>query len=162
MGLFAKCDKGASAVEAALTLPIFFALLLALFDVGLYFFSKSTLMLGLDSAKRTIQTGEIQGVAAGSRKAYVEDLVCRGAILPGCAERTSVRVAVLGDERSSRQFGAGIDPEAFDVGGGGDIIGIQITYELPPSFIGPILEGKRGEDETVRINAMTVFRSEPF
>ncbi|MEL6752107.1 MAG: TadE/TadG family type IV pilus assembly protein, partial [Pseudomonadota bacterium] len=63
MGLFRKRDDGVAAVEFAMIMAPFFALLLAIFEVGIHYFVETTLQSGVDSVARQVRTGEIRGGA---------------------------------------------------------------------------------------------------
>jgi Flp pilus assembly protein TadG len=74
----ARADAGGSAaVEFAFIAPVFFALLLAIFEAGLVFFAQFTLQNAVNDAARQIRTGQMQG-NSGASKAAFRTLICNG------------------------------------------------------------------------------------
>jgi Flp pilus assembly protein TadG len=81
----AKRDKdGATVVEFALVLPVFLALLFAIFEVGLLFFRQMLLDNALQEAARDILVGKTQADVAAGNAATVEQAfktsICDGSL----------------------------------------------------------------------------------
>jgi Flp pilus assembly protein TadG len=66
-------ESGATVVEFALVAPVFLAMLFAIFEVGLLFFRQMLLDNALQTASRTILTGETQRSVSGGNEAAIED-----------------------------------------------------------------------------------------
>ncbi|MCB9943213.1 MAG: pilus assembly protein [Geminicoccaceae bacterium] len=165
MNCFGSCRAGIAAMEFALTAPLFFLLVMGIFDTGFYFMQKWALITGLDRAQRVIQTGEILKTPAWRRELSFRDLICRSRLLPNCEKRIVTQVRELdGASMESMTSDGKVNASEghFVAGNPGKIMGVEVVYRLPPSFVGPILEQSKGPDGSVYINAMTIFRTEPY
>ena len=147
------------------TAPILFGLILGILDVGFYFLQKNALISALDQVTRVIQTGEIHDIPKGEQEQFLRNMVCSSSIIPGCTQRIEAQTRVLNNgDMDSAMSGGQVDRGdlVFDAGAATQIVGVEIIYRLPTGIIGPILEQSRGPDGEVYINAMTVFRTEPY
>ncbi|MCB2009915.1 MAG: pilus assembly protein [Geminicoccaceae bacterium] len=154
---------GASALEFALTAPIFIGLLVAFFDVGIYFLNKNVMMSALSVAQRTVQTGEIQAVSPNMRERHIQDMVCGETILSACDKRLSVDLRRLDGTvlKDGEGYTPRIDDYRFDAGSGGTLMGLELSYRLPTLFSGPVFEHAGTSDDSI-LQVRSIFRTEPF
>jgi Flp pilus assembly protein TadG len=71
---YRRSQSGVTAIEFAMVAPPFFALMMAIFEVGIMLFSEYVIEHGVGKASRMIRTGEVQAAAMGA--AEFRTLVC--------------------------------------------------------------------------------------
>lgn len=71
---YRRSQSGVTAIEFAMVAPPFFALMLAIFEVGIMLFSEYVIEHGVSKAARMIRTGEVQ--TAALTKSDFKTLVC--------------------------------------------------------------------------------------
>ena len=165
-------QRGAAALEFALTVPIFFILLFSIIEAGLYFFTVSAVDAASTKASRLIRTGQAQNGV--SREAFF-DKVCEVVDLFGdCKKTLTVDVTRFNDFatlagdlsapvcRDSDPNIADPDDRPYEIGARRDIIRVRVCY-LYDSF-NPFLGLKldKTPDGANKIIATTVFRNEEF
>lgn len=164
-GRLSAAQGGASAIEFALTAPIFFAMLFGIIEAATALHTKNQLFAGIMEASRMLKTGSVHTVAPEDRPAAIIDAVCSSAIIPACQSRLFVQIQVLSDGPMDSMLDvSGVDQTQliFETGTAEELLGVELAYQLLPGFIGPIFGSEVREDGNVYLTAMTVFRTEPF
>lgn len=162
-----KNENGFTAVEFAMVVGPFIALLFGIIEVALVYFATFTLENAVEQAARMIRTGQIQmgGFSASAFKTKVCDQAA------GFMDCNKLRV----DVRSFGTFGGVTPPNAFDANGnlkanfeqfsagnGGDVVLVTVYYEwdlvakIPGVGLGNMPSGAR------LIQASVAFKNEPF
>ena len=62
---YRRSQSGVTAIEFAMVAPPFFALMMAIFEVGIMLFSEYVIEHGVSKASRMIRTGEVQTADLG-------------------------------------------------------------------------------------------------
>lgn len=161
---FGSDQSGVTAIEFALIAPPFFALLLALFEVGLVFFSGSVLENAVNDAARLIRTGQAQ--AGNFSKGAFKTAICNKLAMFDCA-RLVVDVETF-QNFSSVGLPSPLDASGnlknnfpFNMGVGGDVILVRVFYEW--KLIAPTLTLMTNMGTGNRLlSTAQVFRNEPF
>lgn len=167
LGRFRRNEKGATAIEFAIVATPFLALLIAIFETTLIFFTQSALETGVANAGRLIRTGQAQ--TQGISEAAFKTAICDS--LAGyldCQNKLTV------DVRSFDNFGGitlppALDEDgelnggtAFSPGGTSQVVVVRAFYVwdmITPDHITGLSnmpDGKR------LIAAASAFRNEPF
>lgn len=162
---FSRDQSGVTAVEFALIAPPFFALLLALFEVGMVFFSGSVLENAVNDSARLIRTGQAQ--SGGFSKASFRNSVCQNLSMFDCNKlvvsvETFQSFAGIGNPSSPLDANGNLKTSfPFDMGVGGDIVLVRVFYEW--ELIAPKLTllSNMGTGNRLLTTAQ-VFRNEPF
>lgn len=71
---YRRSQSGVTAIEFAMVAPPFFALMMAIFEVGIMLFSEYVIEHGVGQASRMIRTGEVQAASMGPTE--FRTLVC--------------------------------------------------------------------------------------
>lgn len=153
-------------MEFALVGPIFVALLLVMIQSGVVFFIQQVLQTATTEAARLIMTGQAQAEALTSSQ--FQKRVCDAAgALVDCS-RLSANVQTFSSFSSMSQpnpiqngsfTGNGLN---FDIGGSGDIVLVQVFYQLPVIAAPFGLSLANISGNTRVLMATSVFRNEPF
>ena len=179
LGLLKKNQDGFTAVEFALVIGPFLALLFAIMEVALVYFATFSLENATEQAARLIRTGQAQGFSAGDFKTAVCDRVpafmsCGDDLIVDVRTFPTLSDAANGAPDAVDDDGNMIDGfEQFDAGGGGSIVLVNVYYHwklfaaLPD--IGRLLSGGQNSiglanlaDGSRLITSATVFKNEPF
>ncbi len=175
----AYSERGATAIEFGIVALIFFALIFAILELALVFFTSSVLSHAVSDAGRSIRVGQYQ--SCGTEDEF-RDLVCsRMKNLMNC--QTNLRVDVLSQPQFRQMVvpsltDGGLDGTStnqqvtngtYDANAAGDPVAVRAALYypliLPPTLTRletksasgtPIVSGRR------IIVAMTAFRNEPF
>lgn len=158
---FLRDERGGSAVEFAILLPILAFAILATLQLGVMGITMAALNNAVLDASRQIRTGRADGpTSAGQFKT----LVCKEFGLKGsdCGQRMSVNVlqvvrfADVPDRLDDQMV------EAFDKGEPGDIILVRVNYRMP--LIVPVIAMRRGSARAMEItlDARATFKNEPY
>jgi Flp pilus assembly protein TadG len=189
MGIFRRIahDKvGAIAVEMAIVGPPFFLLLMIILDLGLMLANQSLLDGAARDAARLIRTGQVQ--SAGSPISTFQTTLCANMssvmTTAQCESDIIFEVQVFSTfgavsftpcTLNNNQSGSGTVC-SFSPGNGGDIVGVQATYNRP--FIIPWVaacltggscwaglgttSGANPGTGSVTLVSTVIFRNEPF
>ena len=167
LGQLYKNDSGATAVEFAVLILPFSALLFAIIEISIIFFSGTQLTHSMQSAARGVRTGQI----ACNESAF-KNQVCDG--MSGLASCGKIRFdvkrsengnfglsTVYGDDAESEED---TQPEdVFVQTGPGDIVIVRAQYfhelYLPSSLT--FLSNTENGNRRI-ISSATAFRNEPF
>lgn len=162
---FSTDQSGVTAIEFALIAPPFFALLLALFEVGLVFFSGSVLENAVNDAARLIRTGQAQ--AGSFSKSSFQNEICKNVVMFDCGK------LVVDVETFQNFSGIGIPDDPldssgnlktnfpFNMGVGGDVVLVRVFYEWELMAPKLTLMGNMGSGNRL-LSTAQVFRNEPF
>jgi len=164
---FARDRRGASALEFALLLAPFFAMVFAILEATMIVFATTTLESGVQQVAREIRTGRAQQQEWTDAR-FREELCARIDRLLTCDDR------LLVDVRAFSGFGAVNPPDplspagelilspTFEPGDAGDVVLVRVYYRwkvLTP-YLGVSFDDV-GAGERL-MNAAAVFRNEPF
>lgn len=164
---FRKREDGAAAVEFAIVLAPFLALLFAILETALVFFAGQTLETAVSSSARLILTGQAQtaGFSQDAFKTAVCDKMTLG--LFDCAGGMTVDVQKFTDFSAvdlTRPVDADgkVKPGVYDPGGPCEIVVVRLIYQYPifVSFGGFDLADMSGNKRL--LVATSVFRNEPY
>lgn len=167
---FRRAERGATAVEFAMTAGPMIFLMLAIFEYAFVYLVSVTLDSATREASRQIRTGEAQtaGMTAGQFKTIVCDSM--GWLKADCTANLDV------DSRVFTSFTATADPSpttagAFDktklkwgTGAAGEIVLVSTYYRwqlLTSSLLGGLSSPMYGSGYAA-VTARTTFRNEPF
>jgi len=168
LSTFLRTGDASTAVEFGIVALPFFALMFAILETGMVFFSQVMLESGLNAAARMIRTGEAQ--EQGFDQAAFRQAVCDNAFaFISCDGNLYV------DVRSFNDFQGITVPDAldadgqltgdftFDQGTAGEVVIARVFYEYPiytPTGwhigLGNMASGNR------LLSSAMVFRNEPF
>jgi Flp pilus assembly protein TadG len=177
--LLRKSEDGFTAVEFALVIGPFLALMFAIMEVALVYFATFSLENATEQAARLIRTGQAQGFSASDFKDEVCERVpafmdCDGDLIVDVRTFPTLNDAASGAPTAVDDDGNIIEGfEQFDTGGGGSIVLVNVYYHwklfaaLPD--IGRLLTGGQQSiglgnlaDGSRLITSATVFKNEPF
>ena len=172
-------QDGFTAIEFALVIGPFLAILFAIMEVALVYFATFSLENATEQAARLIRTGQAQGFSAGDFKNAVCERVpafmsCDDDLIVDVRTFPSLNDAASGAPDAVDADGNMIDGfEQFSTGGGGSIVLVNVYYHwklfaaLPD--IGRLLSGGQNSiglgnlaDGSRLITSATVFKNEPF
>ncbi len=134
---FRRNRRGSTAVEFALIAPVFFGLLFAILESGLYFFADQTLETVAQSSARMILTGQAQtaGYNASQFKAqYICPAGSLASVLFTCANvyidvqsyPAFSNITIASQIDASNNF---IIPTNYNPGNPGDIVVVRLFYQ---------------------------------
>ena len=167
MGRFRASRRGSAAVEFALVAPLFFALLFAIIESGLFFFASQSLETTLQDSARTILTGQAQ-MANYTKASFKQNVVCPNAsILFDCANGIFVDVEsypafsgiTISDPITGGNF---VDNTQYSPGGPGDIVVVRLFYQWPlyVTGLGYNIANLNGSQRL--LSATAAFKNEPY
>jgi Flp pilus assembly protein TadG len=162
---FRRSENGAAAVEFAIVAAPFFALVVAILELCIYFFATRYLEDATLNASRLILTGQSQA-SANAETSFKNGLA---ASLPTWLDPTKAKydVKVYTDfgsiNNAPPMAGGNLDPTklGFNAGKPGDIVVVRVYYEYPMvgkyfgTGMGTLANGNQ------LITATTTFRNEP-
>lgn len=165
---FARAREGVTAIEFAMIAPIFFALLLGIFETAFAMLSSQLVETATVDASRLILTGQAQ--TQGMTKDTFKAAVCK--ILPpfmDCSGKVYVDVQTLTTyDDLETPPDDDLDPSGFKfiTGGPDDIVMVRIYYKwtgLIPSVMKNfgLNLGNQSDGSTLETATM-VFRNEPY
>lgn len=160
-----RSEAGSAAVEFALIAPIFLALLVAIIETALVFFTQQILQTAATQTARLIMTGQAQTQNLTAEQ-FQQDVCGKLPAMFNCANlyvnvqnfTSFSTVSMLNPlingsiKSSSMTYGLGV---------GGDIEVLQIFY-LWPALTAPLGFGLPNINGNYLLVATAVFRNEPF
>ena len=162
---FGKARNGATAVEFALVGAPFFALVVAIFEVGLVFFAQQTLQTATTEAARYIMTGQAQ--AQNMTAAQFKQLVCTdGSGFFNCANlyvnvQTFATFSSVSTPSPVQNGSFNSANMAFSTGGAGSVEVVQVFYKWPV-YVGPLGFNLSNINGSIHLLVGTAaFRNEP-
>lgn len=180
---FARDEDGNAMIEFAILAPMFFAMVLTVFDVGIMFGTNVMLDTAAHDGARAVRTGNIfentaEADIAEQRRLF-EEAACASVVLIDCTDisysvASYVSFPTAADDP---RFGAdgriivnedgSIASPAFDIGEGTNVVVLTMTtrYDFFTPFLGMLSGQARNEYSNSRPAVLTstlVFRNEPF
>lgn len=155
-------ERGATVAELALVAPLFFAILLAIVQIGVLGFMSVNFNDALLSVSRRIRTGQSDG--PHSAQDFTTQ-ICARMGTNDCASRLSCSVLVFG-KFSAVQPPATLpsDPNknVFSTGGPGSIVLVTATYKWPLLIPFPQAPFPNLDGTNVLLVSRLVFKNEPY
>jgi Flp pilus assembly protein TadG len=176
LGAFRRNQDGATAIEFGIVIMPFLALLFAIVETALGFWSTQVLETAVANAARTIYTGQFQQANPDPATAASKfrDALCgtraenneKAMVLFNCqtAVHIDVRRFTPGTQPPNVSKEGALDPEAFgyQATGPNDIVLVRVAVELPV-FVNILGSGNTSLTNGKRlIMATATFRNEPF
>jgi len=165
-GLSGRTDRGASAVEFALTLPIFIILFIGIIEFGWYFFVQHTIQYATREGMRLALVGRTLPGPGGNpmtREASIIQTIRNNAAL--AVNRSAVTVYIYPvtstyqDPANWQDYGSG-EEGTPNAGDSGDYMRVRSTYDH--RFFTPLIGSFFGSGDTVTIRAEGTYRNERF
>jgi hypothetical protein len=173
--LWARDERGTSAIEFGIVALPFFLFVLGLIGIGLYFFTMSSLEYGVEVASRQIRTGQAQ--KGSITVSQFKNLVCQAAgsyidcnklsvIIQSGAQWSDIAPQPCVDSNGNMvaSTGTGTDSVATYTGAASQVVLITLcyTWDLAQTF--PFLKlGKNSDGSgSAVVQATTAFRTEPY
>ena len=164
---FARTQDGAAAVEFGLVVAPFLALVFAIMETAIIFFSGQALETAVADSARLIMTGQAQ--TQGFNQAQFKNAVC-GKIygLFDCQNGVSVDVKTFSSfanvtmQSPIDANGNFVNNFSYSPGGPGDIVVVRLFYQWPVyvSLMGFNLQNVSGGKRL--LVATSAFRNEPY
>jgi pilus assembly protein Flp/PilA len=183
---FVADPSATTAVEFAILIPVFSALIYVIAQIGLYFYFSASLYNVTEAATRKILVGEVaqQGLTAAQ---YRENVLCPALPFEMSCDNiiTNIQVAPSQAEGGFQSLTnyvpdpnnplgytmTGLIPPvmnnnktSFCVGGGGSVVTAQVYYAMPVLGLAWMISGatQRNGTDVIFIGATSVFMNEPF
>jgi Flp pilus assembly protein TadG len=170
---FARAERGATAVEFALTLLPFSVLMFGIFELATVFLVSANLQAATEIAARKIRTGEFQQ-SGGAKTAFRTELCSRMAWVSGCTSdllvesQTFASFASLAADAPQLPETFNDDatfeetPTCWSPGKPTDIVLVRIYYRWRLVTPGLNRTLQNMGDGTRLITTATAFRNEPY
>lgn len=166
----ADARKGSAAIEFAFVAPIFFALLMGIFEGAIMFFAQNVMQNAVTTVGRTLRTGQaacLTKTGTTCNAMTADDFrtqVCAsaGALLPGCTT-----ALVVNSTRYTGGFGSGAQTPVTGTGNGFtggacDVMVVRATYPwrvVTPGATWFLVNS--GTDKHLIVTTVA-FRNEPY
>jgi Flp pilus assembly protein TadG len=162
---FGRNSDGSALIEFALVGPAFLAMLVAILQTGVVFLFQQTLQTATTQTARLIMTGQAQtqNISAAT---FLKDVCSAAGSIFTCANLSAniqTFSSFSGVQMNSPVTGGTFTaPSNYNLGGPGDIVLVQVYYQLP------VVGGPLGytmantSDGNALITATAVFRNEPY
>jgi Flp pilus assembly protein TadG len=158
-------SDGSSMLEFALVGPAFLALLVAILQTGVVFMFQQTLQTATTQTARLIMTGQAQTQKMSSGT-FLQDVCANGGALLDCAKLSAnvQTFASFGGMAMDNPIknGTFTTPNTFSMGGPGDIVLVQIFYQLPVVTAPLGFKLANTNNGNAVIVGTAVFRNEPY
>jgi Flp pilus assembly protein TadG len=161
----ARNSDGAALLEFALLGPAFLALLVAILQTGVVFLFQQTLQTATTQTARLIMTGQAQTQNISSAT-FLNDVCNAMGNLFTCANLSaniqtfsSFSGVQMTNPVNSGTFTA---PNNYSLGGPGDIVLVQVFYQLPVMTAPLGFNLANTSNGNALITATAVFRNEPY
>jgi Flp pilus assembly protein TadG len=167
--LKAESQKGSAAIEFAFVAPVFFVLLLGVFEGGIMFFSQAALQNAVTNLGRQIRTGQASN-AGLSQTQFRTDICNMVTPLIACDSNLQIDVESFSSGYGSVTFSNPLNANGtlntnldnFSMGNACDVVLVRGFYTMP--IYTPVLTwflvNMTGNKHLV--SAATAFRNEPF
>lgn len=161
-----RSERGATAVEFAMVIAPFVALLIAILETALVFFAQQVLQTATTQASRLIMTGQAQTSAMTASQ--FQQAVCAKAVALFSCSGIYVNVQKFSSFSTVSQTNPVVNGNfnsaamSFNPGVAGDIVLVQVFYQWPV-VTGPLgfnLSNLNGNQRMLVGTA--VFRNEPY
>jgi len=168
---FAKSRNGAAAVEFALVVPVFLALIFSVMEAGWFFFVSSAVDQANASAARLIRTGQVQ--TGGITKAAFFDEICDVVDAFGdCNDKLTVdisRYATFGALAADLAAPVcrdadddDVDALPYETGVQREIVRVRVCFLYKPLNPGLGLNLDNTGNGHRKVVSVSIFRNEPF
>ena len=166
-GLSGRTDRGASAVEFALTLPVFIILFIGIIEFGWYFFVQHTIQYATREGMRLALVGRTLPGPGGNpmtREASIIQTIRNNAALAVNPARVTVYIypvtsaSAYQDPANWQDYGS--EEGNPNAGGTDDYRRVRSTYDH--RFFTPLIGSFFGSGNTVTIRAEGTYRNERF
>jgi Flp pilus assembly protein TadG len=161
----ARNNDGAALLEFALLGPAFLALLVAILQTGVVFLFQQTLQTATTQTARLIMTGQAQTQNISSAT-FLQDVCSAGGSLFDCSKLSAniqTFTSFSGMQMTSPVNGGTFTaPNSYSLGGPGDIVLVQVFYQLPVMSAPLGFNMANTSDGNALITATAVFRNEPY
>ena len=163
-------QRGAAALEFAIVGPIFLALLLSIFEAGIFYFVSATVDTATKQAARLVRTGQAQdGLTREDFFNRVCDIV---KTFGNCQKKLTVEVTRFNSfdalsKDNSTPTCRDADEEAvgnigYQTGGRREIVRVRVCYLQPVLTPGLGLNLNHTNNGEARLISTMIFRNEPF
>ncbi|HEV2531611.1 TadE/TadG family type IV pilus assembly protein [Phenylobacterium sp.] len=157
----AKDERGTAAIEFALLTPLLVGVIMGTVEIGLVGLVSNTLDNAVQSAARTIRTGESD---APTNATDFKTAVCNGMFesQTACGAKLAISVRKYTTFANANAAAGDAPAGEFDKGTAGDVILVKATYQWP--FFMPFfnLGFQQSGPTTLVLDARTTFKNEPF
>jgi|SRR6185437_337858 Flp pilus assembly protein TadG len=161
----ARNSDGTALLEFAILGPAFLALLVAILQTGVVFLFQQTLQTATTQTARLIMTGQAQtqNISAAT---FVQDVCSASGNLFDCAN-LSANVQTFSSFSGMQMTnpmnnGNFTPPNNYNLGGPGDIVLVQVFYQLPVMTAPLGFNLATTSNGNALITATAVFRNEPY
>lgn len=168
---FRRDRRGAAAVEFAIVLPVFLALVFSIMEAGWFFFVNSAVEQANANAARLIRTGHAQDGAI-TKDDFFNKICSTVKTFGDCHERLTVDITRFDDFQDlADDLSAPVCQDAdddtvgalpYDVGAQRDIVRVRVCFLYKPVNPALGLNLAQTEDGYRKLIAVSVFRNEPF
>jgi Flp pilus assembly protein TadG len=169
---FRRNRRGSAAVEFALVAPLFFAVLFAILELALVFFSSQILETVTQDTARLIMTGQAQNAKYTQAK-FKEEVCAKLTVMFDCANGVSIDVQnykefstlniadpiVTDPIDGKKDF---VPPNNYLPGGPGDIVVVRLFYKWPIFITGLGFNLANLRDSKRLLTATAAFQNEPY
>lgn len=158
-------SDGAALLEFALVGPAFLALLVAILQTGVVFLFQQTLQTATTQTARLIMTGQAQTQNISSAT-FLQDVCNAAGNLFTCAN-LSTNIQTFSSFSNMQMTnpvtgGTFTAPSNYNLGGPGDIVLVQVFYQLPVVTAPLGFNMATTSNGNALITATAVFRNEPY
>lgn len=168
---FARCRRGASAVEFALVAPIFLGLTFSILEAGYFFFVESAVDAANAKAARLIRTGQAQ-TSSMTRDAFFTEICKVVDIFGDCDTQLTVDVArytTFAQLAADARAPVCRDADPADVAGlpyqtgvSREIIRVRVCYMHKSFNPGLGLNLQKANSGALKMISTSIFRNEPY
>ena len=169
---FRRNRRGSAAVEFALVAPLFFAVLFAIIELALVFFSSQILETVTQDTARLIMTGQAQNAKYTQAK-FKEEVCAKLTVMFDCLNGVSIDVQnykefstlniadpiVTSPIDGKKDF---VPPNNYLPGGPGDIVVVRLFYKWPIFITGLGFNLANLRDSKRLLTATAAFQNEPY
>jgi Flp pilus assembly protein TadG len=157
--------EGVALIEFAIIGPIFLALLVAILQTGVVFLFQQTLQTATTQTARLIMTGQAQTQKLTISQ-FLQDVCTSAGAVFTCAN-LSANIQTFSSfsgvsQSSPVSSGVFTNPANYNLGGPGDIVLVQVYYQLPVVTAPYGFNLATTSSGNALIIATSVFRNEPY
>lgn len=167
-----RCAIGATAVEFALVLPVFFGLVFGIVETGWLMTKLTMIDRAVTKASRFVYTGAVSAGTAMTQQT-LEDFICENAVvISDCAANIALELIVIDSVFTPPSTAApcqesevGIEPATtFQSGASSDVVFMRVcvTTEIFMPLIGLGLALPLTDNGNYQFTSSTAFANEPF
>jgi Flp pilus assembly protein TadG len=164
---FCRNESGGAAVDFALVLLPFLAVLMAIIESAIVLFAGQVLQTATTTSARLIMTGQAQN--AGWSAAQFQSSICAGlTVMFNCAQNLSVDVRSFASFSSvnlpavTNSNGTLTNSYVFQPGNPGDVVVVRLIYQWPIIASGLGFGLVNSANQTNTLIATAAFRNEPY